>query len=187
MFCDIDSMFEPTLRVGAVPEGMGYVEVRLSPNEWNHAAHTGMMRKFCSFEQKLKSDASSDDEWLDGLAHDILGAAGEVAVSKYLDAFHILTYNNFHDKTDCRFGIEVRTTKLYEGSLIIRPRDVKNCKPETNFVLAVGQPPVMRLMGWINLAESLQQRWWCNKNNQGAAWFVPASALHDIRSIPMIE
>lgn len=87
---------------------------------------------------------------------------------------------------------EVRSTTYRNGRLLITARD----NPERDYVL-VTTPRVMAMsefeagehplpfgpfvvVGWYNGERARQTQWWASYREQGGAWFVPQSVLHDI-------
>lgn len=123
--------------------GQPTYSVTLSYQECFSAALLGVRRRLRSLGHHNKdcyawSDGSS---WWD---RDIEGAGGEKAAGQILDLECIAHAGDF-DCADLASGVEVRTTKLLNGHLIIRPGD-----KDGNYVLVTGSMPTYNVIGWIS-------------------------------------
>ncbi len=107
------------------------------------------------------------------LHNDILGAASELAVAKWLGIPWSRSVNTFTSEADVGEDIDVRATHRPGGSLILRQKD----HPYRWFVLVTGEPPNMALQGYVHGTDAMLPEFWCNPRDYGGAWFVPQSAL----------
>lgn len=78
-------------------------------------------------------------------------------------------------------GIQVRSTPLPHGSLLVRPTDGALDKP---WVLLIGADGKYRLVGWLYGRETHRECWLRAPNGRPAAFFVPQSVL---RPIPPLD
>ena len=138
----------------------------LSPAECMLAAVAGANRRIESFDRADSAGLESGD-W----TMDIEGAAGEMAVAKLLKRYWGGDVNTFHAGDVGR--VQVRSTELEDGCLIVRPAD----PVADTFVLVVGRAPRFRVVGYISGQEARQERWWRAPNGRPGAWFVPQSEL----------
>ena len=121
----------------------------------NYAKHTGQR----DLQTRLKDE--------------IVGAAGELAVARFLGIDQELGINTFHTVPDVGGNIEVRTTTREDGRLVVRNND----SPSRLYVLVTGTPPEMVIRGAIMGADARRPEWLWNPHNNVPSWFVPQSAL----------
>jgi hypothetical protein len=101
------------------------------------------------------------------------GLMSEKAVAKYLQLEWPPKNGGFKD-ADIGVNIQVRSTELPYGSLIIRPDD----NPAHKYVLVIrDRIPEFKIVGWILSADARQDMWLRNPNGRPPAWFVPQKAL----------
>ena len=100
----------------------------------------------------------------------IEGIAAEIAVAKALRTPYRPNLDGF-GAPDVEH-LHVRQTAHRDGSLIIRPGD-----PDGVYLLAVGQCPVFRIVGWIHSYDAKQPQYWRAPNGGPGAWFVPQRRL----------
>jgi hypothetical protein len=100
----------------------------------------------------------------------IEGIAAEIAVAKALRTPYRPKLDGF-GAPDVEH-LHVRQTAHRDGSLIIRPGD-----PDGVYLLAVGQCPVFRIVGWIHSYDAKQPQYWRAPNGGPGAWFVPQRRL----------
>lgn len=107
----------------------------------------------------------------------IEGCLAEMAVAQYRGVFW-----------DGRVGvigpgdvghIEVRSTVLDDGCLIVHPKD----GDDVPFVLVTGQNGKYELRGWLYGREAKHDCYW-RKSTGRPAWFVPQGRLHAIEDLP---
>lgn len=110
----------------------------------------------------------------DGLRLHLEGAAGELAVAKFLGRY----WNG--SLGQMRAGdvgqVQVRTTKHQNGCLILHPSD----RDDDVFILAIGEAPTLRLAGWIRGRDGKQEKFRRDPVGGRAAFFVPQGALRPI-------
>jgi hypothetical protein len=143
------------------------VTVTLSHREIILAALIGGFMGARAISRRYKQHFDSDyDFW--GSA--IQGIAAEIAVAKALGIPYRPKLDGF--KAPDVEHLHVRQTAHRDGSLIIRPGD-----PDGVYLLAVGQCPVFRIVGWIHSYDAKQPQYWRAPNGGPGAWFVPQRAL----------
>jgi hypothetical protein len=101
------------------------------------------------------------------------GVFAEMAAAKYLNRYWMPSLrfqrNGEHDVD----RYEVRGTNRRDGCLILRPEDADN----SWFILVVGSPPHVQIVGWILGGAGKRDEWRRQPNGRPAAYFVPQSAL----------
>ena len=102
----------------------------------------------------------------------IIGACGEIALSKFLDYPWKPKVDVFQTVIDVGM-IECRTRTEDWHDLIIRPND-KNDRP---YALVIGGFTSFRIVGWIFGENGKQQKWWKNPDGGEYAFFVPQNEL----------
>jgi len=143
--------------------------VTLIPEEIEIAALIGLKRYIRATANNYKSDIGHQ------IRSDIEASCAEMAVAKALNKYLPLGCSRFK-ATDVA-NLHVRHTTDSNGSLIIRPGD-----PDGVYVLAVGQCPVFRIVGWIHSSDAKRPQYWKAPNGRPGAWFVPQRML--TRSLP---
>jgi hypothetical protein len=148
------------------------MQIALTREEMLIAAIAGVTRRIESTYSNRKDSAGYSDA--NGWDVDIEGAAAEMALSKYLKRYWGGDCNTFkkNDVSD----LQVRSTALQNGSLIIRPED----KETDYFVLVVGRAPQFRVAGYISGKDARKDEWWRSPNGRPGAWFVPQDKLKTI-------
>jgi hypothetical protein len=106
----------------------------------------------------------------------IEGIAAEIAVAKALGIPYRPNLEGF--KAPDVGELHVRQTAHRDGSLIIRPGD-----PDGVYVLAIGQCPVFRIVGWIHSYDAKQPQYWRAPNGGPGAWFVPQRMLKPLAAL----
>jgi hypothetical protein len=149
--------------------------VRLSEAEVEAARMLGRKRHECSLNRKSTRGLMGEDS----LDLHTVGAIGEFAVAKALNLYQGFTVNNF-DGPDIEPDIQVRTTRLKGGRLIMTERD----EPFQKYVLVVGEEPELDVVGWVWGFEGQEKKWLTDpKNNRPPAYFVPRDALRPIETL----
>ncbi len=149
------------------------MDVKIEPMEFFHAVDTARSRMMVSMAMRINAATTYKRSLNQRINEEVVGAVGEIAIAKTLDAFHIGSVNTFHRVPDCIADTEVRATSFENGSLIIRDNDPENrC-----YVLVVGEAPTVRIAGWIMGYDAKQDEWIKNPHGHRTAWFVPQSAL----------
>lgn len=112
---------------------------------------------------------------------DIMGAAAEMVTSKYLGdywAFHVR-----HKGADLPGGRHVRSTKYWDGQLIVRKRDKQHGRNAV-MVLVITEAPHFHIVGWMRLHEAIKPEFFeegkigKRGKKQEDAWWVPQEFLH---------
>lgn len=113
----------------------------------------------------------------DGWTDHITGAIAELAVAK---AFNL--YPSLGAKPDTVEGdagrFQVRSTTRLSGSLILQTYD----GDDECFVLVVGRPPCLDIVGWIRGGDGKRPEWW-RTDVRYPAYFVPQAALRPLDAL----
>ncbi len=141
------------------------MNVKLFPHEIEMAALVGLRRRMESLN--FKDTSQGKHLW----EQDIQGAAAELAVAKHLNRYWDGSVNTYK-RGDVGF-LQVRSTPLLDGSLIVREGDADN----DVFVLVVGSIPTFRVVGSISARDAKDTSFRRAPNGRPAAYFVPQSAL----------
>jgi hypothetical protein len=159
------------------------MQVKLSLTEWHHAVQTAVLRMMVSSASRLKHAATYERNWAQRLDEEVTGSVGEIAVAKSIGQFHIGSVNTFHRVPDCLRNAEVRATRRENGCLIVRDNDAD----DRQFVLVVGDPPVVRIAGYLRGADAKRAEWLRDPHGHRPAWFVPQGALRPIDELLHLE
>lgn len=157
--------------------------VTLLPWEFKFCVDVANQRMAISNEKALNHASTYDRSHLKRIEEEVIGACAEMVVAKYLGKFWSPSVNTFHKVPDIEPNIEVRGTAEPDNSLIVRDNDAD----DRWYILVIGKPPTMTVMGCIQGAEAKQDRWLRNPNGHRRAWFVPQSALRTPRNDDRIE
>jgi hypothetical protein len=149
------------------------VQVELTPRELAMAVNVGMQRLVASTEAGLNHASTYHRSFLKRLEEETVGACGEIAFSKAFGKYWSPSVNTFHDIADVGTDIEVRSTRLDSGSLIVRDNDAG----DRWFVLVTGEPPLMTIRGRILGSEAKKPQYVRDPHGHRKAWFVPQEAL----------
>jgi hypothetical protein len=118
-----------------------------------------------------------------GLDQDFLGAIGEHAVSRYVDARWRFLERGALDVG----GYEVRASGW--PRLVIHPGD-RDDAPFIMVHVKRSNLPGVSLLGWILGRDGKRQEWWgeCNpaKPNKREAFWVDADNFHDMKELPRL-
>ncbi len=153
--------------------------IPITLTEFSAAKDAAWLRIVASSAQRLDPATTYKRSMLKRLEEEIVGAVGEIAVGKWSDRFFVPSVGTFHRVPDCFSNLEVRSTRLESGSLIVRDNDAD----ERDFVLAVLVEDCVRLCGWISGAAAKQPEFRRNPKNHRPAWFVPQTELLDMEDL----
>lgn len=152
------------------------IDIKLSTVEMISSALLGALTRIESLVNGRQNSHDYNDE--DSWTVDIEGAGAEMAVAKYRNVFWMGSIGKFKKENDV-FGVEVRSTTLERGSLIIREGDQDDAK----FILVVGKLPHKKIIGWIYGKEAKQSKWLRSPNGREPAYFVPQDVLKDLNTL----
>jgi len=76
--------------------------------------------------------------------------------------------------------LQVRSTRLREGSLILHPTD----RDEDRFVLVIVTEPSALLAGWISGRDGKREAFWRTGGVRSPAFFVPRWRLQPMKDLP---
>lgn len=144
--------------------------VVLTEIEMELAAMVGIRRR-----AESKSGLRQDNHGLDHSdfwGMDIEGAAAEMAYCKFRNKYWNASINSFK-AGDCGENVQIRSTPLPNGCLIVREEDLDH----HYYVLVIGSSPVFRVAGWIHGKEAKKPEFMKSPNGRPAAYFVPQSYL----------
>lgn len=149
------------------------MKITLSAPEFLAAVHAGMLRFATSPGNPATTYRRSYNLRIE---EEIVGACAEAAVHKFLGKFWDTAFGTYHRQSDAPGGIEVRGTKLDNGSLIIRDNDAD----DRWYVLVTGEAPELIIRGFIKGNEAKQDKYVRNPHGHRQAWFVPQGELTPI-------
>lgn len=152
------------------------VDVTLSPWQFKACMDGAAVRMATSNVAGWNHASTYKRTWLERTNEEIVGMCGEMAAAIALNVFWWPSVNTFHAESDLPNGIEVRSTIKRGHKLIVRPND----PDDRIYVLVVGDPPTMTVVGWMVGADAKQDRFSFNPDDIRPAWFVPQSDLNPI-------
>lgn len=156
-------------------------QIKLSVRELSLAAHHGIQRWTRSQEDGSKGKNNQPKH---GPEQDIMGATGELAVSRYTGLYW--SGVAAIGAPDVGGFIDVRTVTDEDHRLIIQ----KDEKPESIQVLVLANTEdtsIFVIMGWIYAHEGMVDRWWTEPVKGRGAFFVATDALHPpVELFPLI-
>jgi len=156
----------------------GNLVVTLLPWEFKWCVDVANQRLAISNEKSLNHASTYERPHLERIEQEITGACAEMVVAKCLGKFWSPSVNTFHVTPDIEPNIEVRATTRVDGSLVVRDND-----PDDRwYVLVVGSPPTMTVVGCLRGSDAKQDQWLRNPHGHRPAWFVPQSALRKAAS-----
>jgi hypothetical protein len=151
------------------------MNVTLPWSECLLAAQVGSMRRIYALRNGIDGAFSGGpaEPW----DADIEGAAAELAVCKLIGCFWTGMEVSGSDRkegvTPDAGGVQVRSTRLKSGSLILHEGDAD----DSAFVLVVGRIPRLDVKGWIHGRDGKRADYWRSESVRHPAYFVPADAL----------
>jgi len=149
--------------------------IELTKPELMVAGLVGNMRSVSSLGRLTQNKHSpNDSEW----QIDVDGAAAEMAFAKWMGVYYEPSVNTF--KAPDIGSIQVRSTKLENGRLIIRSNDVK----DEIVVLVINRMPTYIMAGWLRTSEAKKDKYLYDPNGKKApAWMVPQSDLNKMEDL----
>lgn len=147
--------------------------ITLLPTELKWCVDVANLRMFTSSERNLNHSSTYSRTHLERITQEITGACGELAVARFLRRYWTPSVNTFHAVADIEPNIEVRSTVLEHGCLPVRNND----PDDRYYFLVVGEPPTMRIVGYIAGSDAKQSQWLKDPNGYRPAYFVPQAAL----------
>lgn len=154
---------------------MGFT-TELTLTEFEVAVNTARLRIVASAMQKLNHSSTYQRDLVKRLDEEVVGACGEIAVGKASGRWFVPSVNTFHRTPDCLGDVEVRSTAVPHGCLIVRDNDSDNRR----YVLAIVNAPNVTLVGWITGGEAKQPEFLRDPHGHRPSWFVPQDRLHPI-------
>lgn len=154
------------------------MQVDFTPDELRMWAHRGVDRRCSAIEKKRKGahGFNRTDFW----ELDVEGLLAEAAVAKGLGIYYAPVTGALDTALgDVLPGIQVRSTKYKNGSLLIHKTDADDDK----FLLVTGAQGSYDVRGWIVGSEGKRQEYWKLYKERGAFW-VPQSALNPLSTLP---
>lgn len=147
------------------------IEVTLTEKEMRWAAYEGANRQIENVLAGRKDAYGFDGDRFE--AH-ILGCMGELAYAKAKSRYWSGAGLGYADGEDVGH-IQIRTRPKHEYELFVREADPDNAW----FVLVTGQPPTLRIRGYIKGADAKRQEWWraLPKRPDVFSFWVPTDAL----------
>lgn len=158
-----------------------FVPITLTPSEFRLAAQVGIQRQATNVMNGLQHKHGLSKGSSNGWSIHVEGAAGELAVARYMDMFWSGSFGEFGAGDVGE--IEVRTTPRLDGSLILHITS-PDLRP---FVLVTGSAPYLQLRGWIYGEHGKLQKFWRDPGTGRPAFFVPQSALSPMTTCPRLR
>jgi len=150
------------------------IEVTLANYEVQMAAAVGSRRQLNAV---MKAREPRFGEQHDGQLHrnHLRGAMAELAVAKYLDVYwggHVGVFTSLDDVGKYEIRYSMRS-------------DLKVKENDEGIVISVtGQPPKMKIAGYINAEDAMRDEWKKDFNNGGKpAFFVPHRCLKSVEAL----
>jgi len=147
------------------------IPVHLTPTEVLNATNVGKARLATNLERGDYDSRGLSRE--NALTAHILGAAGELAVAKLANVYWNGDVGDFA-ATDAG-PHDVRTSEWLTARLCLHPTD----KPRRVYILVVGKPPGLWVVGWLYGFDAMVPRYWGNPtgNNRPEAFWIPQADL----------
>ena len=155
------------------------MNISLTVPEFVVAVESAKMRLVSSAAQSLNHATTMNRGMVARLSDEVCGACGELALAKAAGQWFIPSVNTFHRVPDCLGDVEVRSTLLSEGSLIVRDND----SGDRRYVLATVSAPNVRLVGWLYGHECMKPEFLRNPDGHRESWFIPQSLLRPIEEL----
>lgn len=152
--------------------------VTLDPWQYKFCVGVAADRMATSNTAGWNHASTYERDYLERTREEIIGACGEMAAALALNVFWSPSVNTFHAVSDLPGNVEVRSTPKTTGrvSLIIRDND----PDDRVYVLVVGVPPTLDVVGWYIGADAKQPHYLSDPGEKRPAWFVPRAELHAV-------
>lgn len=154
------------------------IDVTLNSWEYKACVDLANARMAVSNDRKMNNASTYKRTYTERMRQEVVGACGEMAVCKAMNWFHSPSVNTFHGVADIGENIEVRSSEKPNYSLILRDNDAD----DRWYVLVIGEPPNLAIIGRMRGADAKQDKWLKNPHGHRPGWFVPQSALTPIQS-----
>lgn len=156
------------------------VKYQLSPSEMHLASIVGVQRALYGIRNSKEGRYGCET----GANFDIniIGAAGELTLAKYLDRFWNGAFGD-HKAADVAQQFQVRAS-AYTGpnaGLILHPADSDN-QP---FIKVIVRFPVVTLMGWLTGLDGKQPEFWTELQAGRPCFLVPHGRLRSMAELSM--
>lgn len=159
------------------------ITVELTLPEMSVALNAAWLRIVASASKKINHASTYHRPMARRIHEEFIGACGELAIGKAAGVFFVPSVNTFHRVPDFLDGVEVRSTDVATGRLIVRDND----SDERRYVLAIVEGESVSLVGWIEGREAKADKWEENPNGYRPAWFVPQQELRPIETLLTTE
>lgn len=155
------------------------VEVKLSLAEFAVAVQSAMTRMLVSAGSGINHASTYKRTLLTRLQEETVGCCGELAIGKLTDRYFLPEVGTFHTKPDCFDDIEIRSTAVANGRMIIREND----EDSRRYVFCVVTGNTVAVVGWLYGHEAKKPEYRDNPNGYRPAWWVPQNKLRDISTL----
>lgn len=152
------------------------IEVKLTPREVRACISVAADRLTASTEAGLNHATTYHRSLLVRMSQEIVGTCGEMAFAKARGMFWSPSVNTFHKSPDITGrgkDIEIRSTERDNGCLFVRAND----DPKRWYILVTGEPPVMKVRGYILGERAMVEEFYWEPEGQRPTWKVPQAAL----------
>ena len=134
------------------------IEVELTESEWLHAGTIGLRRQIQAITKKFSPahGVEGHRNRYEGIAYNVMGAAGEACVAKWLGISWDGGGLQIERRHDGDVGqLEVRTAPNHSYPLRLHDND----KPDRVYILVTGDGPTWRIQGFILGSRGMRQEW----------------------------
>jgi hypothetical protein len=154
-------------------------KIVLTTTEMMIAAYVGSGRNVQSLKQDWTPAAGV------GLVNtwtlNIEGAAGEMAVAKFLNIYWLPIIGDNHADDVGPFQVRTNTSRKHTD-LCLRPKD----NPERCYISVLSFAPGFLILGWIWGADGKVDKWLRDGSpDRPKCFYVPESALHEMDTLPL--
>jgi hypothetical protein len=142
------------------------VRIALTPEEMEKCVVWGGKRRISALE-KRRTGAHGFNRNYEAWSLDIEGVMGELAAAKALGLPYDPVVDALDtDKGDIGPGLQVRSTRYPQGSLLIHGSD----RDDDKFILVTGSDGVYDIRGWIHARDGKIDKLWKIYKGRGAYW-----------------
>lgn len=154
------------------------IKIILTDEEKKQAIEEAYRRQKINESENRKGRNGGAEYGKEALTIHILGAAGEMAVAKYMNMKEYL-YKEKHAKRgscDLPHNIDVKTAGKHSYRLIVQNKESKNKK----YVLVTIENKEILIHGWIDGDKAMNEKFWCDPKGGRPAFFISKEHLNNM-------